>query len=104
MPESFPELRTGGEAEPLCRYSASKSARTSPFAQERPAFRTSLIPKLAVPLCQCRLRWPCKVFCVRLAEERYLPSFGIRPSNRMAKWLRACFQLRIGIVHFLAAS
>ncbi len=47
---------------------------------------------------------PCKSFCVSRAGECYLPSLGMRPSNRMAKWLRASFQLRIGIVHFLAAS
>ncbi len=47
---------------------------------------------------------PCKSFCVRVAGERYLPFFGMRPSNMTAKWLRASFQLRIGIVHFLAAS
>ncbi len=49
-------------------------------------------------------RGPCKSFCVRVAGERYLPFFGMRPSNMTAKWLRASFQLRIGIVHFLAAS
>jgi hypothetical protein len=29
---------------------------------------------------------------------------GIRPSKRMAKWFRACFQPGIGIVHFFDAS
>jgi len=44
------------------------------------------------------LLWPSKTFCVRRAGERYLLSFGMRPSNRMAKWLRACFQWWTGIV------
>src|SRR5215210_7797472 len=28
----------------------------------------------------------------------------MRPSKRMAKWLRACFHPAMGMVHFLAAS
>ena len=47
----------------------------------------------------------CKNFCVRPAVERYLlVSSGIRSSYMMAKWLRAGFQWRIGIVHFFDAS
>src|SRR5262245_18650306 len=50
----------------------------------------------------------CRKSCVRV-RERCMPDHlerfkGKRPSKRMAKWLRACFQPLIGSVHFLAAS
>lgn len=75
------------------------------------SFTTEHVPspnELVVVLIQRnedkRLPWPCKSFCVRRAGARYLLCSGMRPSNMTAKWLRASFQLRIGIVHFLAAS
>jgi hypothetical protein len=47
----------------------------------------------------------CKSFCVTPSRNgfRYV-DLGSRFSYRIAKWLSACFQWWIGIVHFLAAS
>jgi hypothetical protein len=54
--------------------------------------------------CLSRM-WPCRKFCVALfGNEICYVSSGMRSANRMAKWLRACFQLRIGMVHFFEAS
>ena len=49
----------------------------------------------------------CAKFRVRAGLsglECDLPSFGMRPLNKMAKWFRACFQPTIGIVYFFDAS
>ena len=49
----------------------------------------------------------CKVFCVTRPGTGQAISFlrpGSRSSNRMAKWLRAAFQPRIGSVHRFEAS
>jgi len=44
-------------------------------------------------------------FLCQPSGVRYLPwSSGMRPSKRIAKWFKACFQWRIGLVHFFDAS
>jgi hypothetical protein len=56
--------------------------------------------KEAITLLVVDREWACQQFCV----SYQLLVWGRRCSKRMAKWLRACFQWWMGMVHLAEAS